>query len=222
MSSTARWPSSAARRCRPPASNFVDCGDYNVLGVPGPAQQRVQGCRVNDEQRCTPVFPRSACQRTLASTSISSTPCGMLLRGTAPATSGALLLPAGARARHSSRMSVVRAAASAEGASSSGSPPVTTYSPGSKLQRTLMQLNTPRGGDGSRFKVMQWNILADGLAQNGDFVRVRGEQGVRGSVRVFGDGEMLLWPCRRGCLAPSACRSGSGHRDSRAHLLLWL
>lgn len=41
-----------------------------------------------------------------------------------------------------------------------------------KLKRTFLQLTPPLGTASSRFKILQWNILADGLAQNGDFVKV--------------------------------------------------
>ncbi|KAG2449617.1 hypothetical protein HYH02_005150 [Chlamydomonas schloesseri] len=42
----------------------------------------------------------------------------------------------------------------------------------SKLKRTPVILNPPRKPPGAHFKVLQWNVLADGLAQNGDFCRV--------------------------------------------------
>lgn len=54
----------------------------------------------------------------------------------------------------------------------SGSPAVVLESGSSKVKRTAVALNHPRSPSGAQFRVMQWNILADGLAQNGDFVRV--------------------------------------------------
>lgn len=42
-----------------------------------------------------------------------------------------------------------------------------------KLKRTELSLATHQGPPSSRFKVLQWNILADGLAQHGDFIKVR-------------------------------------------------
>jgi hypothetical protein len=42
-----------------------------------------------------------------------------------------------------------------------------------KLRRTQLTLAPYRGPPEARFKVLQWNVLADGLAQHGDFVKVR-------------------------------------------------
>ena len=42
-----------------------------------------------------------------------------------------------------------------------------------KLRRTQLTLAPRRGPPEARFKVLQWNVLADGLAQHGDFVKVR-------------------------------------------------
>ncbi|MEW5315644.1 MAG: hypothetical protein WDW38_007057 [Sanguina aurantia] len=41
----------------------------------------------------------------------------------------------------------------------------------SKLRRKVLPLCSPKAPDGSSFRVLQWNILADGLAQSGDFVK---------------------------------------------------
>jgi len=43
---------------------------------------------------------------------------------------------------------------------------------GTKLKRTVLQLAPPTGPREHRFKILQWNVLADGLAQHGDFVKV--------------------------------------------------
>ncbi|KXZ50586.1 hypothetical protein GPECTOR_16g761 [Gonium pectorale] len=61
-------------------------------------------------------------------------------------------------------------------ASSGGGPArvetVLTVSSSCKVKRTPVTLNAPRKPAGAHFKVLQWNVLADGLAQNGDFCRV--------------------------------------------------
>ncbi|GIL78062.1 hypothetical protein Vretimale_7471 [Volvox reticuliferus] len=48
---------------------------------------------------------------------------------------------------------------------------VSTRSSKCKIKRTPVILNYPRKPDVARFRVLQWNVLADGLAQNGDFCR---------------------------------------------------
>lgn len=44
-----------------------------------------------------------------------------------------------------------------------------------KIKRTPVILNYPRKPDVAHFRVLQWNVLADGLAQHGDFCRVRAQ-----------------------------------------------
>ncbi|GLI63407.1 hypothetical protein VaNZ11_006371 [Volvox africanus] len=48
---------------------------------------------------------------------------------------------------------------------------VSTRSSKYKIKRTPVILNYPRKPDVAHFRVLQWNVLADGLAQNGDFCR---------------------------------------------------
>ncbi|GIL66810.1 hypothetical protein Vafri_20325 [Volvox africanus] len=48
---------------------------------------------------------------------------------------------------------------------------VSTHSSKCKIKRTPVILNYPRKPDVAHFRVLQWNVLADGLAQNGDFCR---------------------------------------------------
>eukprot|EP00798_Chlamydomonas_sp_ICE-L_P025637 gene25637-11295_t len=43
---------------------------------------------------------------------------------------------------------------------------------GSKMRRTSVTLSEATRPPSSRFKVLQWNVLADGLAQSGDFINV--------------------------------------------------
>ncbi len=42
-----------------------------------------------------------------------------------------------------------------------------------KLQRLFVQLSEQSGDPASNLRVLQFNTLADGLAQNGDFIAVR-------------------------------------------------
>lgn len=42
----------------------------------------------------------------------------------------------------------------------------------SKIARTVLSLRPALQPAAAQIKVLQWNILADGLAQNGDFIKV--------------------------------------------------
>ncbi|PNH12976.1 Glucose-repressible alcohol dehydrogenase transcriptional effector [Tetrabaena socialis] len=53
-----------------------------------------------------------------------------------------------------------------------GSPGSAAVSTANKVKRTPVILNTPSKPTGAHFRVLQWNVLADGLAQTGGFYRV--------------------------------------------------
>ncbi len=78
--------------------------------------------------------------------------------------------------QHSSRVTTSLAerlqvaAAGAPQTGMEGAPLVSTTA--SKVKRTPVTLNYSRRPPSLHFKVLQWNILADGLAQNGDFCKV--------------------------------------------------
>lgn len=80
---------------------------------------------------------------------------------------------AGAASGRQRRASWAIGAASPEGQCGGGAGPRTMATTTGKIRRaSIPLLGPPCGPPGTHFRVMQWNVLADGLAQYGDFVRV--------------------------------------------------